>query len=129
MKKYLLFALTLIAIVALGIVTYMFTNGLPPPTHFPAAIQEKLAVRNAFVNGSTVSLDVLSIKGNITFIDLLIIKSSGDTVDKIPISDSLLEGQSKIISANFDKTLTSGNYIVYLRTTKDTSASPSFYVP
>ena len=134
MKRFLLISLALITIVAFGIVTYMYSSGYFyfyfDNTDYRPLVNEKVAFTNAYLKTSTVYLDVHSIAGNITFIDMLIKNADGDTVNKIPFSNSLLEGQSKIISANFEKTLTSGNYTVYLITTKGSAfVSPSFTVP
>lgn len=114
MKKILI-GLALVGIVfASGIVTYMFTSGATVGNYYYP--QEKLTIKNAYVNGSTIFLDAQSFKGNIQFNAIIIHNFTGYIIAHISISDSILEGQSKTISADF--TLTSGNYTATLATAK-----------
>ena len=127
--KKILIGLALVGLIfASGIVTYMFTSMDPIP--FPNVIHEKLAINNAYVNGSTIFLDVQAVEGNITFTDILVKNLTGNLIDTKSISDSIIEGQNKTISTNFNFTLDSGKYVATLVTEKGSSfMSPSFNVP
>jgi hypothetical protein len=127
--KKILIGLALVGIVfASGTVVYMFTSiDLIP---FPNVIHEKLAINNAYVNGSTIFLDVQAVEGNIAFTGILIKNLTGNLIDTKSISDSILEGQNKTISASLTNTLASGKYVATLTTEKGSSfISPIFNVP
>jgi hypothetical protein len=105
----------------------------------PPVFSEQVTFTNAYLKSSTVYLDTHSIQGNITFTLMKIHEiRQNETVNWIPIenvtwirfSDSLLEGQTKTMSANFSSTFTSGNYCVVLYTSRGSCfVSPSFTVP
>jgi hypothetical protein len=124
--KKILIGLALVGVVfASGIVVYIFTSGVAVGNYYYP--EEKLTIKNAYVNGSTIFLDVQSFKGNIQFNGIIIENTTGYVINRTLISDSILEGQSQTISTDF--TLTSGNYTATLTTAKGSSfVSPSFNV-
>jgi PBP1b-binding outer membrane lipoprotein LpoB len=132
-RKKILICLALVGIVfASGIVTYMFNGNQNRDWILPSttSVNEKLMINNAYVNGSTIFLDVQSFKGNIQFNAIIIKNATRYVIDHTSISDSILEGQNKTISTKLNFTLASGKYIATLVTEKGSSfMSPSFNVP
>ena len=132
MKKSTKIALVLLSLLALGIATYTyayFNLGLIAgvPSDIP---HERLVIQSVFVNNTvnSIFLTVKSAQNNIININNAIVNDAkGINVAFIPLSYSILEGETKTLIVNC--TLASGSYTVTLATSKGSSfGSPPFNV-
>jgi hypothetical protein len=117
----------------LGIfLAYVFYEGTPENYHYYQADREKVAVQSPVYNNTqnVVFIEAKSFQKDIILSQVIIKDFNGNVVVAVKMSDTILEGQSKTITVNIDKTLASGPHTATFVTKAGSSfVSPPFNVP
>jgi hypothetical protein len=130
-------SLGLVALLAFGIVAYMFTSGYFSGYRDVILVpceSEKIAIQDVSYSPEQNSISIHAqavndVANNATFLYALVKDQDGNTVMTIPISDKLNGFELTTLTFNLTSTLPSGTYTATLTTAKGGSfVSPSFNV-
>jgi regulatory protein YycI of two-component signal transduction system YycFG len=133
MQKLVKVTIFIFLLLVLGVfLGYIFYEGTPEKYHYYQADREKVAVQSPIYNDTqnTVFIEAKSFQKDIILTQVIIKDFNGNVVVAVRMSDSILEGQSKMVTVNINKTLATGPHTATFVTKAGSSfVSPPFNVP
>ncbi len=133
MQKSVKVTIIIFLLLFLGVfLGYIFYEGTSENYHYYQADREKVAVQSPIYNDTqnAIFIEAKSFQKDIILTQVIIKDFNGNVVVVVTISDTIIEGQSKTITVNMNKTLATGPHTATFVTKAGSSfVSPPFNVP